>query len=143
MIWNPRALVDRGFDKLSERRMRMDRALVEQGHDHERPFFWRMLATWLVGMAAVFTVELVPLVPYVVLGFAVSWAAFAAWGRATAYRSGWLEGRERFVKQMQVTYERGGTAEDWLRVEGDHDMVQVLGLPPLPGRYTGPVEWDT
>lgn len=136
------------LDKASEKSVAAEESLVRDGHDHERRLWLATVIRFVVGMTAMLGYMWTP-EPWnglfgAVLGWVVGTACMASSGRAFAYRRGWLDGRERFIKQMQAHAARGSSAEDWLRTEGDHDMVHVLGLPPLPGRYHGPpIEWDT
>ncbi len=134
------------LDWTAKRRLRHEKMLVTDGHDSERSLWRRVALAFLVGMAALLGEEWAPvgldIVASAVLGYMIGTAAFSGFGRASAYRSGWLDGRMRFVQQMKSHQLRGNTAEDWLRTEADHDFVHVMGMAPLPRGGSAPVEWD-
>ncbi len=136
-LW-PEQLLDRS----SARRLRREKSLVLDGHDAERPLWRRVALAFLVGMAAMLVAAWAP-EPYRTLvlpliGWMIGSAAFMELARASAYRSGWLDGRMRFVQQMKSHDE----AEAWLRTEADHDFVHVMGLAPLPPGSFGRAEFD-
>lgn len=137
---------ERLLDHTSKRRLRREEMLVNDGHDSERSLWRGVAVAFLVGITALlvasFDVEPWSTIAFPVLGWMVGQAAFGGLARASAYRSGWLNGRMRFVSQMNSHKERGNTAEDWLYTEADFDFVHVCGMTPLPRGYSAPLEWD-
>jgi hypothetical protein len=63
----------------------------------------------------------------VLIGLQLGRASIGGIRRASAYRSGWLSGRQAMVAAMAEAYQRGMTLEQWLTAELSRDYA-VLGL---------------
>lgn len=128
-------VMDRGSDWFTERTLRQDRALVQQGVEAGRPIFIRVALRMLVTTAAILGAQLLPspvdAFAWMVLGYAAGVAALMPIVRANAYRSGWLQGRVDLITSMQNT----GNSQHAL----EYDMVHVLGIarPNVPDSPEG------
>ncbi len=132
------------IDRLADRELRSERRLVEEGHDAERRMAVRSMLWFVITLGCFMTLALTPDGPWdlalsVVVGWALGQNALRALARARAYRSGWLDGRMRFVDQARHHEQQGNTPSVWIETEYLHDVVHVLGLPP--GDALKPSEW--
>lgn len=122
-------LVDASADRAEER----ERSLVTEGREAEQRLLWRDMLR-LVLLLAFFLAA-------AIIGDDTLWQGFifAACGgiigaqglrssqRASAYRTGWIEGRAR----MAMMAEQHGASGDWLMTEFEHDAVNVVGFRPV------------
>lgn len=136
VMWLPRQ-AEHLLDRLASHTIRSQESLVTQGHDRERRLIFNVAGRFVVGLVAMLGVQWWPDTPWsaalwAVLGLSVGTAAFSPLARASAYKSGWVDGRMRMARQLKAHAERGSTIEDWWETEYLHDAVHVLGLPPTP-----------
>ncbi len=132
----PLRWIDRKLDRATKAQVRNMESLVRDGHDHERRMTVRMGLRFLVLVAAMLVVLWVDawwtFPANVLIGYAVGTAAMTPWSKASAYRSGWLDGRLRFLQQAEHHQAQGNAPRDWVETELLHDTVHVLGLPADP-----------
>lgn len=136
LLWLPRR-VNQLLDKYAAKRVEHDKILVQLGHDHERGLWLRVIPRFIGGLGALLVLNWLNDTVWGALASAALGLIIGTWctsavGRASAYRTGWLDGRLRFAQQGQSHANRGNTLTDWMNTELDHDTVHVLGLPPAP-----------
>lgn len=122
--------IDSLLDPLVDRKQRTDRSLVERGPEASRGLLLRGLARAAAGLVAVWLLDsdgLLETIAYAVVGGIVGATALQSHGRALAYRSGYIDGRKRFVDQMEHHQQQGNTPRQWLETELLHDLVNVWG----------------
>lgn len=70
-------------------------------------------------------------IAYTVLSVVVGWFAgiggLSMAARASAYRRGWLNGRQSFVESMSEAQQRGMSMREWLEREYERDTVVAFG----------------
>ena len=124
----------RALDWLGEYDVNAEKRIVVNGHDGLVPVYWMMAFRLVVAWGALFLMTNTPEnSPLNTLGFITVAMIMGAWAgktlrRAGAYRHGWIDGRMRIVTNLK----QHDNFEDWLDAEGNHDMVHVMGMPPMP-----------
>jgi hypothetical protein len=128
-VRSPLAPVHRFFDRLTDHRIEQERSLVRRGRQYELSLTLRSLARMAVGMVALVATGWAPqpwdTVGWGAIGLMVGTWSMAVHNRATAYRSGWLEGRHHMFHQMKESRSPNDFVESALL----YDAVHVLGLP--------------
>lgn len=119
------------MDRVVRWRLRNERRLVEDPVGARRFAILSMLV--FLGVFGCFVIvqwadpgPLVALCSAIIGGY-LGWNALGTYGRAMAYRSGWLDGRTRMVSGLIEAMNRGMTLNDWLIAERDL-QDHVLGL---------------
>ncbi len=134
MRWPPRA-VDRMVDAAVERSLRRERCLVEVGPEAERRLLRLDMARSGVYLLAAVGTQWLPnglsALGFAIIGGMVGAQALKLSQRASAYRSGWLDGRMRFVRQAEHHQRQGNTPGEWMQTEFEHDVVNVIGAQPI------------
>ncbi len=124
-------------ERAADRAIRRERCLVERGPEAARGLLRLDLARSAVYMVAAVGVSFLPneltvrVLACAALGGMVGAQAIKLSQRASAYRSGWLDGRMRFIRQAEHHRQQGNAPADWLQTEYEHDLVNVYGGRPL------------
>lgn len=128
---HPTDLVDKSID-----RSRLnDRSLVDDRRRARRVGI-RDAAMFLAALVAVFFApELEPgtwqrATANIYLGAYIGLTAMNGLRRASAYRSGWIEGRGAMMRSLDEAHRRGMTAAEWIESQYARDAA-IFGLPPI------------
>lgn len=128
---HPTDLVDKSID-----RSRLnDRSLVDDRR-RARRILVRDLALFLTALVVVFFAsELEPgtwqrTTANLYLGAYIGLTAFNGYKRASAYRSGWIEGRAAMMRSLDEAHRRGMSAAEWIESQYARDAA-IFGLPPI------------
>ncbi len=129
---NPLYWIDRFFDKMAEVTMRREALSVTEGQEGLQKIFRVMVVRAVVIFGGIIGYDYVPegvrTWLFVAMCGGLSLVILSGFNRATAYRRGWMDGRQRMVHGIK----QHDNWEDWLDTEANYDLVHVLGLPPMP-----------
>lgn len=122
-------MTDRIFEQIIKLQQRDMRSLVAGEH---RWLLVRGFALFGLGIVALTTMTINgdswwQMAASGYLGGLVGIVALGGLRRATAYRSGWLEGREAMIAALSESLRRGMTPQEWLVSEYTRDMA-TMGL---------------
>lgn len=134
-MFNPIRWLDANlFTPHAEWVQRREAVSVEVGHEGLRRMGRWAFLRWIVGISAL-TFYKEPYMPgwvdvplFLALCVFVVVGSLCGLARAHAYRSGWIEGRQRMWKNSK----NHDNPMDWIDAEANFDTVHVLGLPPIP-----------
>lgn len=123
-------MIDRLTDPLVRRSLRLERCLVDEPR-RKRSLMLRDLGGFALVVAAWLLTPLLTgwllMLAAIVVGIGLGRSVLLTTRRASAYRSGWLDGRHAMVRALGEAAQRGMTPVDWLDAELDRDIAVLMG----------------
>jgi hypothetical protein len=128
-VTNPLRLIDAALTRSAQRILRREKSLVVDGDQASRILLLRGALRFAISVAAIFGSVWLPdpwdAVGTMALGGLVGASALITFQRASAYRTGWLDGRSKMLEGIK----NSDSPDHWINHELSYDVVHVMGLP--------------